>query len=132
MQHLYECIFYNEKVNKLFTDEATITYLLRFENALAQAQAKHDIIPKETTFIIDECCNAENINKEQLIADAALGGNIAISLVKQLTSVVKQKDKEAAKYVHFGATSQDVIDTALMLQIKDAVQIMAEDMKQLN
>jgi 3-carboxy-cis,cis-muconate cycloisomerase len=131
MQHLYERIFYNERVNKLFTDEATLTYLLCFESALAQAQAKHDIIPKETASIIDECCKAENINKEQLISDAALGGNIAIPLVKQLTAVVKEKDKEAAKYVHFGATSQDVIDTALMLQIKDAVLIIDEDLKQL-
>jgi 3-carboxy-cis,cis-muconate cycloisomerase len=132
MQNLYERIFYNEKVNKLFTDEATITYLLRFEGALAQAQAKHNVIPGKAASIINECCKVENINKEQLISDAVLGGNIAIPLVKQLTAFVKQKDKEAAKYVHFGATSQDVIDTALMLQVKDAVQIMAVDMKQLN
>lgn len=42
---------------------------------------------------------------------------------------MKGKDSEAAKYVHFGATSQDVIDTALMLQSKDAVEIIAEDLR---
>ncbi len=131
MQHLYEQIFYNKEVNALFTDEATITYLLRFESALAQAQAKHAVIPNEAAVIIGECCKAENINKEELIKNAVLGGNLAIPLIKQLTAVVKQKDKVAAKYVHFGATSQDVIDTALMLQTKDAVEIIAAELKQL-
>jgi len=131
MQHLYEQIFYNKEVNALFTDEATITYLLRFESALVQAQAKHAVIPDEAAAIIGECCKTENINKEELIKNAVLGGNIAIPLIKQLTAVVKEKDKEAAKYVHFGATSQDVIDTALMLQTKDALQIITSDLNQL-
>ena len=65
MQHLYERIFYNEQANKLFTSEATITYMLRFEGALAQAQAKHGIIPGEAASIINECCKAENINKDR-------------------------------------------------------------------
>ncbi|MBD0288120.1 MAG: 3-carboxy-cis,cis-muconate cycloisomerase, partial [Flavisolibacter sp.] len=131
MQQLYERIFYSEKVNQLFTDGAMIGYMLRFESALASAQAKHGVIPGAVASVIDECCKAGNINIEQVIADAALSGNTAIPLVKQLTAVVKQRDKEAAKYVHFGATSQDVMDTATMLQIKDAVHSIAEDLQQL-
>lgn len=132
MQRLYEQIFYCPEVSQLYTDEATLQYMLRFETALAQAQAKHDIIPEEAALVIKNCCRIENINKEQLIADAALGGNVAIPLVKQLTNIVKQEDTEAAKYVHFGATSQDVIDTAVMLQSKDAFQIILRDLKLLN
>ncbi|MBD0378093.1 MAG: 3-carboxy-cis,cis-muconate cycloisomerase, partial [Flavisolibacter sp.] len=119
-------------VNQLFTDGAMIGYMLRFESALASAQAKHGVIPGAVASIIDECCKAEHINIEQVIADAALSGNTAIPLIKQLTAVVKQRDKEAAKYVHFGATSQDVIDTAMMLQTKDAFHIILEDLRQLN
>lgn len=132
MQHLYERIFYNENVAKLYADEALIIYLLRFESALAQAQAKHNVIPGEAAVIIEKSCKAEFINKEQLTIEAGLGGNVAIPLIKQVTSIVKQKDAEAAKYVHFGATSQDVIDTALMLQAKDAFQLILEELGQLN
>lgn len=131
MQHLYENIFYNQKVNQLFSDEATITFLLRFESALAKAQAMQGIIPAEAASIIEECCQMDSINKEHLIVDAALGGNVAIPLIKQLTSLVQQKEKEAAKYVHLGATSQDVIDTVLMLQLKEATGIIVEEVKQL-
>jgi 3-carboxy-cis,cis-muconate cycloisomerase len=53
-----------------------------------------------------------------------LGGNIAIPLVKQLTAVVKAENADASKFVHFGATSQDVIDTAMMLQSKEAIHLM--------
>ncbi len=129
MRHLYETIFYNEQVSKLFTEDATIAYMLRFEGALAQAQAVHGIIPKAMAVFIEDCCNADNINIEQLIADAALGGNVAIPLIKQLTAAVKEKDNEAAKYIHFGTTSQDVIDTALMLQVRDAVHIIIDDLQ---
>jgi 3-carboxy-cis,cis-muconate cycloisomerase len=128
MQHLYDRIFYHERINKLYTEEATIGYMLQFESALASAQAKHGIIPDREAVIIAECCCLENINIEYLIKDAALGANTAIPLIKQLAEIVKQKDQEAAKYVHLGATSQDVIDTAAMLQIMDAFQTMVEDL----
>jgi 3-carboxy-cis,cis-muconate cycloisomerase len=131
MQHLYQSVFYSEKVNSLFTDEAIISYMLRFEGELAKAQAKHNVIPVAAAETIEECCKVENINIAQLTADAGLGGNVNILLVKQLTAVVKQKNSEAAKYVHIGATSQDVIDTAMMLQARDAVSIIEEELKQL-
>ncbi|MBN0595856.1 hypothetical protein JTM42_35830, partial [Pseudomonas aeruginosa] len=53
---------------------------------------------------------------------AAVGaGNLAIPLVKQLTAQVKAQDPEAARYVHWGATSQDAIDTGLVLQLRGAL-----------
>src|SRR5450432_4705455 len=131
MQHLYATIFYSEKVNKLFTDNAAIDYMLQFEGALAEAQAKHDVIPGTVGKIIEECCKIENINKEQLIAEGGLSGNVVIPLVKQLTAIVKQKDSEAARYVHFGVTSQDVIDSATVLQLRDALQLIDDDAQQL-
>jgi 3-carboxy-cis,cis-muconate cycloisomerase len=131
MQSLYERIFYNEKASRLFTDKAIIAYMLRFQSALAQAQAKHGVIPVAAASIIEACCSVDNINKEQLIQEAALGGNAAIPLVKQLTTFIKQRDGEAAKYVHFGATSQDVIDTAMMLQVRDAFGIIEDGLHQL-
>jgi 3-carboxy-cis,cis-muconate cycloisomerase len=128
MQPLYAAIFYSPKVNQLFRDEAILQHMLRFESALAQAQAEQGLIPGGAAPIIDACCQVENIDKERLIAEAALGGNVNIPLIKQLTSVVKHRDAAAAKYVHFGATSQDVIDSALMMQLRAATQVMAADL----
>lgn len=73
MLQLYERIFYSENVAKLYTAEAMINYMLRFETALAAAQAKQGIVP-DAAAVIDQCCRVEYINKEQLINDAALEG----------------------------------------------------------
>jgi 3-carboxy-cis,cis-muconate cycloisomerase len=126
---LYQNFFYSPQVDALFTNEATIGYMLQFESALAQSQAKHDMIPQNFADIISENCLIENIDIQLLIAAFGLGGNACIPLVKQLTDVVKSKNEEAAGYVHFGATSQDVIDTATMLQAKEVVIIIQKDLE---
>jgi len=131
MQYLYETIFYSEKVNQVFSNASTIGLMLRFESALAAAQARHGIIPEKSATIIKRNCKLEKINPEQLIEEAGLSGNLNIPLVKQLTSIIKKENEEAAKYVHFGATSQDVIDTALMMQLRDATKMIAGDLNQL-
>lgn len=115
----------------MFTDEAFIGYMLRFESTLAQAQATQQIIPAEAAQVIHRCCRVENIKMHQLIADAGLGGNVNIPLVRQLTQIVKTTNAEAAKYVHFGATSQDVLDTAMMMQVRDALLIIDRNLVQL-
>jgi 3-carboxy-cis,cis-muconate cycloisomerase len=129
MRGLYQNIFYCASVSERFTDRATVAYMLQFEGALAQAQAQNDFIPTAAAAVIQDCCKIENIDIEQLKIDAALGGNINISLVKQLTAVIKKTDDEASKFVHFGATSQDVIDTATMLQARDATKIIQSDLQ---
>ncbi|MDZ7899787.1 MAG: 3-carboxy-cis,cis-muconate cycloisomerase [Arcicella sp.] len=120
---LYQTFFHSPQVDALFTNDATIGSMLQFESALAQAQAKHGMILQNYADVISENCLIENIDIEALIAQVGQGGNACIPLVKQLTEVVKKQNPEAASYVHFGATSQDVIDSATMLQAKDSVII---------
>jgi 3-carboxy-cis,cis-muconate cycloisomerase len=122
---MYDNLFYDKKVNALFSDKATVTYMLQFEAALAQAQAHHAFIPHDAADAIAEICKIENIDMVKLIEDVRLGANVPIPLVKQLTTLKPQSSSPnpANKYVHFGATSQDVVDTALMLQVRDAVEI---------
>jgi 3-carboxy-cis,cis-muconate cycloisomerase len=126
---LYQNFFYSPQVDALFTNEATIGYLLQFESALAQAQAKHGMIPQTCADIISKNCVIENIDIQVLISQVGLGGNACIPLVKQLTKVVKSKNEEASGYVHFGATSQDMIDSSMMLQAKEAVIIFQKDLQ---
>ena len=115
---LYSEIFYSNEINELFSDRNTIASMLRFESVLAQAQAENGIIPAKSAEIISQCCDANLIDIERLKTEIKLGGNAAIPLVKQLTRIVKNNDVEASKYVHLGATSQDVVDTATVLQIQ--------------
>lgn len=131
MQRLYENLFYNKQVNEIFTTESFIQYMLQFEAALANAQATRNLIPASAAKIIEESSKTSNINIDSLITEVAVGGNAAIPLIRQLTQAVKTKDAEAAKYVHFGATSQDVIDTAITLQLRDALKIIEKDLQQL-
>ena len=127
--NLYQNFFYSPQIDALFTNEATINYMLQFESALAQAQAKHGMIPQNVADIISENCVIENIDIHLLISQVGLGGNACIPLIKQLTNVIKKQDSEAAGYVHFGATSQDVIDTTTILQAKEAVIIIGNDLE---
>ncbi|MDR6548158.1 3-carboxy-cis,cis-muconate cycloisomerase [Chryseobacterium rhizosphaerae] len=114
---LYSHLFYSTEIEELFADSRQIAFLLEAEAALALAQSKCGIIPEKEAKIIAECCKVELIDIEQLKLEIRLGANATIPLVKQLTRIVKNNDFEASKYVHFGATSQDIIDTATMLSI---------------
>jgi 3-carboxy-cis,cis-muconate cycloisomerase len=123
MGNLYENYFYTKEINAFFTDEALIQAMLDFESALATAQAHEGLIPTDAALAIEAQCHAQLIDFQQLRLDVALGGNACIPLVKQLTSLVKAKNTEGDKFVHYGATSQDVIDTATMLQAKKSLQL---------
>lgn len=116
---LYSEYFYSNDINNLLSERQTIAQMLRFEGALALAQAENGIIPRQSAEIIDACCQVDFIDVDKLKAEIKLGGNAAIPLVKQLTRIVKNNDVEASKFVHLGATSQDVVDTATVLQMQE-------------
>ncbi len=109
----------------VFTPEAHIRQLLRFEGALAQAQARVGIIPQEAADAITSGCATITIDTAELYQQAALAGTIAIPLVRMLTQHVAAAGRS---YVHWGATSQDAIDTALMLQIRAGIELLEADL----
>ena len=117
---LHDSLIYSKNVNDLFTDEAMVGAMLRFQAVLAEAQSHCKLIPTPSVKSIQNCCKTEFIDIQKLKEDTARAGNPAIPLVKQLIQIVKKQDAEAAKYVHNGATSQDVIDTAMVLQLQKA------------
>lgn len=131
MESLFESLFYKTEANKLFSAEAYLSAMLRFEAALAEAQAEQGMIPKTAAENITHCCTLDYLDIPSLIPAIGLAGNPNIPLVKQLTAAVSQLDSEAAKYVHLGATSQDVIDTAMMLQVKAALFLIQKDLEKL-
>lgn len=115
---LYIQLFYSKEVDALFSDSEAIAQMLRVEAALAKAQANNGLFCKAIAETIEANCITSEIDIEKLKSEIALGGNAAIPLIKQLTQIVKNKDIEAAKFIHLGATSQDIVDTATVLQIQ--------------
>lgn len=110
-----------QALTDMFSDERLVQGMLDFEAALATAQARCGVIPNAAVEPITAACRASLIDLTTLATAAASAGNLAIPLVKQLTQRVKNTDPEAARYVHWGATSQDAIDTGLMLQLQQAL-----------
>jgi 3-carboxy-cis,cis-muconate cycloisomerase len=107
-----------------------LTYLqcmLDFEAALARAEAATGIVPHNSAEAIARACTSANFDLAGLAEDAPRSGNLAIPLVKALTAEVDKTDKEAARYVHWGATSQDVIDTATMLTLRAGIDALLSD-----
>ncbi len=95
--------------------------MLDVEAALAEAEASLGIIPASAAGTIRAAARAELYDTEHVAADSTRAGNHAIPLITQLTQRVASQDPDAARYVHWGATSQDIIDTALALQLRASV-----------
>jgi 3-carboxy-cis,cis-muconate cycloisomerase len=108
-------------------DVAYLQQMLDFEAALARAEAATGVIPASAAGGIGKACRAEAFDLAGLAEAATRSGNLAIPLVKALTQEVAKADTEAARYVHWGATSQDVIDTATMLTLRAAIDALLSD-----
>ena len=126
--NLLDPLFRSQAVEKVFSNRATLQAMLDFEAALARAEARAGFIPASAAPAIEAKCRAELFDMTVLARAAAHAGNLAIPLVKQLTLLVGQKDKEAARYVHWGATSQDAIDTGRVLQLRQALTLVSSEL----
>jgi 3-carboxy-cis,cis-muconate cycloisomerase len=104
-----------------FSDLATLRHMLRFEAALAQAAAEAGLIPKKFAPIIVKACDPALYDPASLAEAARRTATLTVPVVKALTDEVAKRDADAAGYVHWGATSQDVIDTAMVLQLGEAL-----------
>lgn len=102
-------------------DAAFLQHMLDVEAALARAEAAAGVIPNAATGPIRDACRAGRYDIAALAQAATRAGNLAIPLVKALTAEVAKADAEAARYVHWGATSQDIIDTATMLTLRAGI-----------
>jgi 3-carboxy-cis,cis-muconate cycloisomerase len=128
---MFDALFTDPDVDQIFTDEAIMGAMLRFEGALVQAQADLHLIPSQPAELIAHVCFNAQIDAAKMVASARDAGNPAIPLVRELSELVSSADPEAAKFVHTGATSQDVIDSAVMLQLKPALSKIGAGIEQL-
>ena len=120
---VFEQFLSTPEIGAVFADAAIVQGMLDFEAALARAQALEGVIPARVAPLIAQACRVERFDLGAVVAASSVAGTLAIPLVKQLTAEVAKIDAEAAGYVHWGSTSQDVIDTAMALATKRAVAL---------
>src|SRR5687768_8358924 len=118
-----QTMFGTPEMAAVFSAEAHVRAMLAFEAGLARAQARAGVIPAAAADAIASACRSEPFDIPALYRDAVPAGTLAIPLVKALTAHV---DWEHGRWVHWGATSQDAIDSALMVQMRAGLDLLID------
>ncbi|MEF2072710.1 adenylosuccinate lyase [Consotaella aegiceratis] len=121
MQHLWS----TPELRAVFSEENRLQKWLDFEAALAETQAELGVIPKAAAEEITAACDIEKVD---ILAVAEDVRRIKHTLVPLLKQVQKSISPEAAENLHYGATTQDVVDTGLILQLHEAHKIVQRDL----
>lgn len=119
---LYRDLFGGGGVAELFREEAEIRAMLAVEGALAQAQGRLGLIPADSAAIIAKAAQEVRIDPAALAAKTAQNAVPVPALVETFRAAMNRP--EHAQYVHWGATSQDIMDTALMLRMRDVLALL--------
>lgn len=128
---LFDAYFTAPAMRAIFCDAGRVQGMLDFEAALARAEARVGLIPTEAVAPIESTCKAELYDYPALAQAIATAGNSAIPLVKALGKRIAATDPEAERYVHLGATSQDAMDSGLVLQLRAAIGLLESDLAKL-
>ncbi|MBW8770975.1 MAG: 3-carboxy-cis,cis-muconate cycloisomerase [Gemmatimonadetes bacterium] len=121
-----DVLFSSPAMAELFTPRAMVAAMLRVELALARALARADVIPADAADAIAAACRVELYDADAVFDESATAGTPVIPLVRMLTERV---DTKARGWVHWGATSQDIIDTAMVLQMRAGIELLARELR---
>jgi hypothetical protein len=124
---LFRDAFGTPRMREVFSDHALLSRYIEVEIALARAEARCGVIPREAADEIAAKCNVATLDLDLLRQETEIVGYPILPLVHQL---VKQCG-DAGRYVHWGATTQDIMDTAVVLQLREGLGIIEEDVAQL-
>lgn len=113
-------LFTDPEVAVLFDDDAFLRVMLEVEGALARVEARLGVIPSPAGERISKIAGSVALDPQQIGEGMLRDGVPVIALVKALRKAVGQ---EAAPYVHWGTTTQDIVDTATVLQVRSALRI---------
>ena len=107
---------------------ARLQRMLDFEAALARAEAAVGVIPASAGSDIAAVCRAERYDLAVLTEAASKVGSLASPLIAALTAEVEKRNAESARHVHWGASIEDLIDTALALELRVAIDALVVDL----
>ncbi|MGF6169154.1 3-carboxy-cis,cis-muconate cycloisomerase [Pseudomonas moraviensis] len=128
---LFDAYFTARDMREVFCDQGRVQAMLDFEAALARAEARVGLIPSSAVAPIAAACDAGLYDFAALGEAIAAAGNSAIPLVKALGRQIASSDAVAERYVHLGATSQDVMDSGLVLQLRQALALIEDQLTHL-
>jgi len=125
---LIESLASTEALAELFSDHSILRALLQFEVALATVESRLGVIPTSAAQSIAASANPDAFDTAELSRKSLRAGTPSIPFVKALMERVRSTNKSAADFVHWGATSQDVSDTALILLLKQSESLIDADL----
>ncbi len=129
MSSIFEGFLSTPEVLEAFSERNFVEAMLRFEASLAGAQARAGLIPEADAQSIIGTCKVDLFDVARIVRESGRAGSIAIPLVRSLKETVALFNPEASGFVHFGSTSQDVIDSALALVTRDTLALIELDVK---
>jgi 3-carboxy-cis,cis-muconate cycloisomerase len=124
---IFQHMFGTQSMSDLFSDRSLVRKYLAVEGALARAQAKVGVVPVEAARVISDAASTIDVDEARLRADTEIVGYPILPLVRQLAAAAG----EAGRYVHWGATTQDIMDCATVLQVREALELIDGEMIQL-
>lgn len=125
---LFSRFLTTSEAEEAVSDVQFVAAMLRFEAALARAEAAAGLVPNDIAQSIAGTCKVELLDVPGIVRDSRRAGTVAIPLVKALKDVVRLFNPKAERWVHVGSTSQDVIDTAMALVTRDVLGLIVADL----
>src|SRR5438552_8408561 len=122
---IFQDIFTTQAMRRVFSDETRTRYYLEIEAALARVQARLGVIPEHAAREIERQCRLEHIDFAKLKAQTERIGYPVLGVVQQIVALCADG---LGEWCHWGATTQDITDTANVLQIRDALDLVEADM----
>lgn len=119
-------LFSTPEMTCVFSAHEQLRAMMRFEWALTRALETHGLTAPGSGAALESLLDVSFVDLDRLRFEAKDAGNVAIPFVKQLTAAVKTQDERAARAIHLGATSQDVLDTALVLQMRQGLKLLRD------
>lgn len=126
---IYKDIFGLDSMRQIFSDETMVQRWLDVEAALAVAESKAGVVPKDAAAEIKAKADVKYIDMDELKAGVDDTGHPIVPLIRLLARAC---EGEAGGYVHWGATTQDIMDTGLILQIRDAYKLLEGQLQALD
>ena len=122
---IFGALWSTAEMRALFSDATHLQLMLDVEAALARAEAKLGLVPRQVAEAITKAARIENLHKERIAEGTRETGVPVPALVSELG---RAAGEEAARYIHLGATTQDILDTALVLQMRRALEYLRRDL----
>lgn len=118
---LYRDLFHDAEIGSLFSDSADIRAMMLVEGALAKVQGAHGVIPELSAAFIERSAREIQIDPGGLAGETGVNGIPVPGLVKAMRKAMEAP--EHAQYLHFGATTQDIMDTGLALRLRQVIAL---------